>query len=81
MLACGHSPVRDSTMADSVSSKRTLIRGKSLHESFRGSSIIAECKRKLSDEVFGGSTKMVDSETPNCEQQACTGEVSKEKGM
>ena len=29
-----------------------------------------ECKRKLSVEVFGASTKMVDSETPNCERQA-----------
>ena len=70
--ASGHIPVRDLTMAYSVNSKRrTLIRGKSIHESFRGSileSIIAGCKRKLSVEVFGASTKMVDSETPKCEQ-------------
>ena len=72
--ACGYILVRDLTMTYSVNSKRrTLIHGKSIHESFRGSilcSIIAECKRKLSVEVFGASTKMVDSETPNCEQQA-----------
>ena len=72
--ACGHIPVCDLTMAYSVNSKRrTLIRGKSKHESFRGSildSIIAECKRKLSVEVFGASTNLVESETPNCEQQA-----------
>ena len=44
--ACGHIPVRDLTMAYSVNSKRrTLIGGKSIHESFRGSilgSIIVE---------------------------------------
>ena len=74
MNACGHIPVRDLTKAYSVNSKRRpLIRGKSIRESFRGSSldsIIVECKRKLSVEVFGASTKMVDSETPNCERQA-----------
>ena len=72
--ACGHIPVRDLTMTYSVNCKRrTLIRGKSIHESLRGSildSIIAECKRKLSVEVFGASMKMVDSETPDYEQQA-----------
>ena len=37
--ACGHIPVRDLTMACSVSRKRRpLICGKSIHESFRGSS-------------------------------------------
>ena len=44
--ACGDIPVRDLTIAYSVKSKRrTLIRGKSIHESFKGSflgSIIAE---------------------------------------
>ena len=44
--ACGHIPVRDLTMPYSVNSKRqTLIHGKSIHESFRGSilgSIITE---------------------------------------
>ena len=53
--ACGHIPVRDLTMTYSVNSKkRTLIRGKSIHESLRGSildSFIAECKRKLSVEA------------------------------
>ena len=56
-----------------ISKRRTLIRGKSIHESFRGSilgSIIVECKRKLSVETFGASTKMVNSETLTCEQQA-----------
>ena len=81
--ACGHIPVRDLTMAYSVNSKRrTLIRGKSIHESFRGSilgSIIAECKRKLSVEVFGASTKMVDFETPNCEQQAVPAKSARRK--
>ena len=33
-------------------------------------SFIAEWQRKLSVEEFGASTKIVDSETPNCEQQA-----------
>ena len=66
---CGHIPVRDLTMTYSVNCKRrTLIHWKSIHESLRGSildSIIAECKRKLSVEVFGASMKMVDPETPN----------------
>ena len=80
---CGHIPVCDLTMANSVISKiRTLIRGKSIHESFRGSilgSIIAECKRKLSVEVFGDSTKTVDSETPNWEQQAVPAKSARRK--
>ena len=41
-------------------------------KSLRGSileSIIVECKKKLSVEVFGASKKMVDSEIPKCEQQ------------
>ena len=57
-------------------------RGKSIHESFRGSildSIIEECKRKLSVEVFGASTKMVDSETPKCEQQAVPAKSARRK--
>ena len=38
MNVCGHIPVRDLTMAYSVNSmRRTLIREKSIHESFRGS--------------------------------------------
>ena len=81
--ACGHIPVRDLSMAYSVNSKRRpLIRGKSIHESFRGSSlgsIIVKCKRKLSVEVFGASTKMVDSETPNCEQQAVPARSARRK--
>ena len=77
-------PVRDLTIAYSVNSKRrTVIRGKSIHESFRGSilaSIIAECKRKLSVEVFRVSrTKMFDSETPNCEQQAVPAKSARRK--
>ena len=80
---CGHIIVRDLTMAYSVNSKRrTLIRGKSIHESFRESilrSIIAECKRKHSVEVFGANTKMVDSETPNCEQQAVPAKSARRK--
>ena len=83
MNACGHIPVRDLTMAYSVNSKRqTVIRGKSIHESFRGSildSIIAECKKKNSGEVFGTSTKMVDSETPKCEQQAVWAKSARRK--
>ena len=83
MNACGHIPVRDLTMTYSVNCKRrTLIRGKSIHESLRGSildSIIAECKRKLSVEVFGASTKMVDSETPKCEQQAVPAKSARRK--
>ena len=66
MNACGNIPVRDLTMAYSVNSKGgTLIRGKSVDESVRGSildSIIAECYRKLSVETLWASTKMVDSE-------------------
>ena len=50
MNACGHIPVCDLTMAYSVNSKRqTIIRGKSINESFRGSileSIIVECKKE-----------------------------------
>ena len=64
------------------SKRRTLIRGKSIHESFRGrilASIIAECKRKLSIEVFGASTKMVDSETPKCEQEAVPAKSARRK--
>ena len=49
---------------------------KVLEEAFY--SIIAECKRKLSVEVFGASTKMVDSEVRTTSR---TGEVRKEKGM
>ena len=83
MNACGHIPVRDLTMAYSVSRKRRpLICGKSIHESFRGSSlgsIIVKCKGKLSVEVFGASTKMVDSETPNCEQQAVPAKSARRK--
>ena len=51
-------------------------------ESFRGSileSIIAGCKRKLSVEVFGASTKMVDSETTKCEQQALPAKSARRK--
>ena len=63
--------VRDWTMAYSVNSKgRTLIRGKSIDESLRGSilgSIIAECYRKLSVAALWASTKWL---TPKCEQQA-----------
>ena len=81
--AYGHIPVHDLTMAYSVNSKRrTLIRRKSIHESFRGSileSIIAECKRKLSVEVFMASTKMVDPETLKCEQQAVPAKTAKRK--
>ena len=81
--ACGHIPVLDLTMVYSVNSKRrTLIRRKSIHESFRGSileSIIAECKRKLSVEVFGASTKMVDSETLKCAQQAVPAKSARRK--
>ena len=50
--------------------RATLIHGKSIHESFRGSildSIIAEFKRKLSIEVFWFPRKWL---TPKCEQQA-----------
>ena len=76
--ACGHIPVRNLTMTYSVNSKRrTLIHGKSMHESFRESilgSIIAE-----SVEVFGASTKVVDSETPNCEQQAAQAKSARRK--
>ena len=47
--ACGHIPVRDLIIAYSVNSKRaTLIRGKSIHESFRGSNLgstIVGCNR------------------------------------
>ena len=75
--------MRDLTVAYYVNSKRqTLIRGKSIHKSFRGSilgSIIAECKRKLSVELFGASTKMVDFETPNCEQQAVPAKSARRK--
>ena len=70
-------------MTYSVNSKRrTLIRVKSIHESFRGSileSIIAGSKIKLSVEVFGASTKMVDSETPKCEQQALPAKSARRK--
>ena len=60
--------MRDLTIAYSVSSKgRTLIRRKSIQESFGGSinfySMIVECKRKLSVEVFGASTEWL---TPKC---------------
>ena len=85
MNTFGHIPVRDLTMAYSVNSEgRTLIREKSIHESFRGSildSIFAECERKPSVEVFGlfwAYTKMVD---PEVQTTNCNGEVSKEKGM
>ena len=77
--ACGHIPVRDLTVN---SKRRTLIRGESINESFRGSIleyIIAECKRKLSVEVFGASTKMVDSETPKCKQQAVPAKSARRK--
>ena len=50
--------------------RATLIHGKSIHESFRGSildSIIAEFKRKLSIEVFWFPRKWL---TPKCEQQS-----------
>ena len=81
--ACGHIPVCDLTMAYSVNSKRrTLICGKSIHESFKGSileSITAECKTKLSVEVFMASTKMVDSETLKCEQQAVPAKSARRK--
>ena len=81
--ACGHIPVRDLTLAYSVNSKRrTLILRKYIHESFRGSilgSFIAECKRKLSVKVFGASTKMVDSETPNCKQEAVPAKSARRK--
>ena len=81
--ACGHIPVHDLTMAYSVNSKRqTLICAKSILESFKGSilnSIIVECRRKLSVEVFGASTKMVDSKTPNCEQQAVPAKSARRK--
>ena len=74
LFACGHIPVRDLTMAYSVNSKRpTLICGKSKHESSSGSilgSIIAEYQRKLSVEVFGASTNLVEFKTPNYEQEA-----------
>ena len=38
-----------------------------------------ECKRKLSVEVFGASTIMVDSETPNCEQQVVPAKSARRK--
>ena len=62
----------DLTKAYSANSKRrTVIRILD--------SINAECKRKLSVDVFGASTKMVDSETPKCEQQALPAKSTRRK--
>ena len=51
---------------------------KALGEAFSATSL-QNGKRKLSVEVFGASTKTVDSETPNCEQQAVQAKLARRK--